>query len=96
MIVEKNIKLKDKNVLGIEIKLPNTNLVLAVTDKGYICCGYLNLNTAEKLGDVASVVTGINTVEDLLEAKIVNSTSQAAALGIKKGMKASQVIEDYL
>jgi uncharacterized protein YunC (DUF1805 family) len=96
MITEKRIKIKDKNVTGIEIRLQNANLVLVITEKGYIFCGYLNLNTAEKLGDVASVVTGIKTVKDLLEAEIVALTSKAKDLGIKKGMLAREAIERYL
>ena len=96
MLTEKKIKLKNKNITGIEINLSNANLVLATGSKGYICCGYLNLETAQKLGDVACVVSGVKTVEDLLKANIANLTLQAEALGIKRGMNAQEVLENYL
>ncbi len=96
MFTERSIKLKNKDITGIEINLHNANLVLAVGTGGYICCGYLNLETAQKLGDIACVVTGVKTVEDLLKANIVNLTSQAEALGIKRVMKAQEVLENYL
>jgi uncharacterized protein YunC (DUF1805 family) len=96
MLTQKNIRLKNKDITGIEIKLPKANLVLVVGSQGYICCGYLNLETAERLKDAACVVTGVKTVEDLLKAKIADLTSQAEALGVKKGMTAQEVLESYL
>lgn len=96
MFTEKRIKLNSKDITGIEIDLHNANFVIAIGPKGYICCGYLNLETAQKLGDVACVVTSVKTVEDLLKANIVSLTSQAEVLGVKKGMKAQKVLEDYL
>lgn len=96
MFTQRSIKLKNKDITGIEVNLHNANFVLVVAPKGYICCGYLNLETAQKLGDVACVVTGVKTIEDLLRADIVNMTHQAETLGIKRGMKAKEVLEGYL
>lgn len=96
MFTQRSIKLKNKDIAGIEINLHNANFVLVAAAKGYICCGYLNLETAQKLGDVACVVTGVKTIEDLLRSDIVNMTHQAQALGIKRGMKAQEVLERYL
>ncbi|MBM3247843.1 MAG: DUF1805 domain-containing protein [Candidatus Omnitrophica bacterium] len=96
MFTQRNIKLKNKDISGIEVNLHNANFVLAVAPKGYICCGYLNLETAQKLDDIACVVTGVKTIEDLLKADIVNMTHQAQALGIKRGMNAQEVLERYL
>lgn len=96
MFVEKKIKLKNKDITGIEINLHNANLVLAIGSRGYICCGYLNLDTAEKLKDAACIVTGVKTVEDLFAANIIKCTQQAEALGIKNGMNAKEALEKYL
>ena len=89
-------KIGGKLVGGYQIKLAQANLVLAVTSKGYICCGYLDIATSERLGDVACKVTGIRTIKDLLNAKIVSMTSKAKAQGIKKGMIAKKVLEEFL
>ncbi|HDN82992.1 MAG TPA: DUF1805 domain-containing protein [Candidatus Altiarchaeales archaeon] len=84
---------KINDCIGIEIKLKNTNLVLILAEKGYIMCGYLNLETAEKLGDVACVVRGVKTVEELLEKEIEEITENARKLGIKEGMKAKDALK---
>ena len=83
----RDIILDKKKAVGMEIPLPNANLIMAIGEKGYIMCGYLNLETAEKFEDAAAVVTGVKNIDDLLEAKIIAVTSQAGKRGVKVGMK---------
>jgi uncharacterized protein YunC (DUF1805 family) len=90
---ETKIKIKDKFVSGFEINLAHANLVLAIAPKGFVCCGYLDLNTAEKLSDAACVVRGVKTVEDLLKARVAGLTGPAAGLGIKEGMSGQEALE---
>ena len=90
---ETKINIQGKTVIGYEISLPRANLVLAKAEKGFVCCGYLDLNTAEKLGEAACVVRGVKTVEDLLKAKVAGITSGAEALGIKIGMTGQEALE---
>jgi hypothetical protein len=45
-------------------------LVLLRAAGGYVMCGLLNIETCEKLDEVAAVVRGVNTPEDVLEAKL--------------------------
>jgi len=90
---EARIEIKGKSVTGYEINLINANLVLVAVEKGFVCCGYLDLNTAEKLSDVACIVRGVKTIEDLLKAQIVGVTSKAKTLGIKAGMSGQEALE---
>lgn len=90
---EITIQIKNISVTGFEINLYKANLVLAKAPKGFVACGYLDLNVAEKFGDAACLVRGISTVEDLLKAKIVNVTTAAAGLGIKVGMSGQEALE---
>lgn len=87
------IKIKDKFVTGFEINLFKANLVLVKAPKGFVSCGYLDLNTAEKLSDAGCLVRGVTSIEDLLKAKIAGLTSLAAALGIKNGMTGQEALE---
>ena len=73
--------------------MPKANLVLVAAEKGFICCGYLDLATAEKLCDAACLVRGVKTIEDLLQAKVVGFTSFAEKLGIKKDMTGRETLE---
>jgi uncharacterized protein YunC (DUF1805 family) len=90
---KKEISINNRPVIGYEINLPNANLVLAEAEKGFVCCGYLDLQTAEKLGDAAVIVRGVKTVEDLLAAKVAGLTTQAGLLGIKMDMSVREALE---
>jgi uncharacterized protein YunC (DUF1805 family) len=92
----KDILIKNKIAKGIEVPLGHANLVLLTAKKGYIMCGYLSLETAEKLGDAACIVRGVSTVEQLLNAKIVDLTSKAKKLKIKTGITAKKALEKLI
>lgn len=93
-MIIKEIKVKNSIFKGVEIKLSKDSSLLAVTgDKGYVMCGYLNINTAQKRNDVACMVTGVKTIEDILNSKIVALTSAAQKLGISMGMDVKKVLE---
>jgi uncharacterized protein YunC (DUF1805 family) len=82
-----------RDVQGLEIALPGGNtLVVAVADKGYVMCGYLNLQAAQKFNDAAAIVRGVKTVEDLLAAPIAEVTPAAAALGVSPGMTGREAL----
>lgn len=81
---------------AITVQLPKTTLVAVATDKGYIMCGALDvavLNTrlAERKV-VAGRAFGVRSVEDLLEAPLVDVTDAARTLGIEPGMKGREAI----
>jgi uncharacterized protein YunC (DUF1805 family) len=88
-----DIKLGKKNAVGFEIPLRNAAFVMARAEKGFVMCGYLNLETAEKLGDAACVVRGVKTVDELLVAKVVAVTKKAEELGIKIGLTGREALE---
>lgn len=70
-----------------------SQLLMITSPKGYIMCGYLNINTAQKRGDVACVVTGVKTIDDVLNSKVVALTSNAQKFGIEMNMPVKQVLE---
>ncbi|MCX5777920.1 MAG: DUF1805 domain-containing protein [Elusimicrobia bacterium] len=82
----RDIVVNKKTAQGIEIPLMAANLVMVITPKGYLMCGYLDIKTAEKMGDCAAVIRGVKTIDALLEGKVVEITTAAAAAGIKLGM----------
>jgi uncharacterized protein YunC (DUF1805 family) len=93
-MITKEIKIKNSVFKGIEMELSKDSSLLVITgDKGYVMCGYLNINTAQKRNDVACVVTGVKTIEDVLNSKIVALTSAAQKLGISMGMEVKKVLE---
>lgn len=95
-IIQKQVKIKDKIIAGVEIPFQKAPLVLAKADKGFVMCGYLNIETAEKLGQAAALVAGVKTVDDLLAAKIVKLTSAANALGVAADMSGREALEKMI
>ena len=82
--------------LGFEFEFPNANLVFAQAPRGYVMCGYLNMTTANMLGDIAAVVRGVNTVDELLAAKVQEVSDAAGKLGIKIGMTGKDALEKMM
>jgi uncharacterized protein YunC (DUF1805 family) len=74
------------------IELQNANIVVLKANRGYVMCGYLNLEAAEKMGDAAAVVTGVRGAEDALKAKVKAATSKAKAFGVREGMSGEEAI----
>lgn|SRR5690625_3509561 len=83
-------------VLGIEVKLPKTTLLVITTAKGYIMCGALDVKLLnDLLSDrhiVAGRALGVRTLDDLLNAKLESVTYEAEKLGIQPGTKGKDAL----
>lgn len=84
---------KGKLATGIEITLPEANMVLALGKKGYLMCGYLNLEVCEKFKGCAAVIRGVTNVKELLEGKVAAVTQKAKRLGLEPGMTGLQALK---
>ena len=78
---------------GILVRLKNANLVMIVAEKGFVGCGYFNVEAADKKGDVMATVTGVKTFDDVLDAQIIKASSKAKELGVKEGMTGKEALE---
>ncbi|MEM3673243.1 MAG: DUF1805 domain-containing protein [Candidatus Bathyarchaeia archaeon] len=94
MINISSIKVDDKLCLGVKIELPSSPpMLLIIANKGFIMCGFLNMDVAEKLGAPAAMVSGVKTFEDVLGAEVKAVTSKAKNLGIEVGMKSLDALK---
>ena len=80
-----------KAVQGLRIQEPggkgHPNMLLLLCEKGYIMCGYLNKEAADKFEDAAAVVGGSSFDE------ILANPVKAAELGVELGMTGMQAAE---
>lgn len=79
------------NINGIEFlayKIPTANAsLLAISAKnGMLACGYLKVETADKLGDALAIVTGVSCCDDMLEKTVVSVSKSAQDMGVEIGM----------
>ncbi|MFP3951845.1 MAG: YunC family protein [Candidatus Bathyarchaeia archaeon] len=80
-------EIEGKSFQGVKSKLPDLPPLLLIKGiSGFVMCGYLNLDVAEKLDAAAAVVSGVSTFEEVLNAEISAVTSKAEGLGVKPGM----------
>ncbi len=91
---EEKIQLEKGQVIGYSIDLGKAPLLIIQAKKGFLMCGYLNMNTANKLGDIAGKVTGVKTFEDMLKATVVEVSENAKKEGLHEGMKASDFLKN--
>ncbi|TEU09657.1 DUF1805 domain-containing protein [Candidatus Bathyarchaeota archaeon] len=93
MIKIDNIRVEGKTFQGLKVELKNLPpLLLIEGEKGFVMCGYLNIDAAESLGATAAVVSGVKSFEDVLNAEIKVSTTKAKALGLEPGRVVRDVI----
>jgi uncharacterized protein YunC (DUF1805 family) len=78
---------------GVLVRLGKAPLILISAKKGFVMCGYLNMETAGKLGDAACMVRGVSTFEEVLSARVVTATAKAKELGVKEGMCGEEALE---
>lgn len=92
---EKDMVITDRIAIGstaagaVMVKSPggegHPNMILIECNKGYLMCGYLNLEAAEKFGDAAVLVGGAD-FNEVLANPIKGMTTAARKLGITDGM----------
>ena len=76
----------------IQLKSP---LLLIKGAKGILACGYLNIETFNKTGEIAAIVTGVKTHEDMLKAKVIAASNAAREAGIEIGMSGEDALKRF-
>ena len=90
----KEFVINERKYYGFDGELfSGSNLVFIRGNNGFIMCGYLNLETAEKMGNIAAIATGVKTVDDMLKKDIISSTTHAQKVGIKPGISVLEALE---
>lgn len=82
------------------INLGNIPLFIykAIKTSGYIASYYIDIEKADRVGDIAAVSSPAKTKEEFLKSKLISITSWAERLGLKSGMqvkRAIKILEDY-
>jgi uncharacterized protein YunC (DUF1805 family) len=94
MISIMTVKVDGKSCLGLRTDLPDSPPLLLITaEKGFVMCGFLNVESAEKLGVAAAVVSGVKTFDDVLNGQVKAATSKAKSLGVEVGMKGADALK---
>jgi len=94
MISVRTLKVDGKGCLGLCVELPGSpSLLLLIAEKGFVMCGLLNVEAAERLGVAAAMVSGVKTFDDVLNAQVKAMTSKAKSFGVEVGMKGAEALK---
>lgn len=92
--VREQLKIADKTATGLLVELPDSPpLVMIIGKTGFIMCGFLNTDAAEKLNVAAVMVSGVKSFEDVLKAEVKAVTTKAKMKGISVGMKGEEALK---
>lgn len=76
----------------IEKKIGNIPLIIIKAKHGYISSSYLDIKTADKVGDIAGVVRNAKDLKSLLKGKLSEVTTWAEDFGLREGMSVKRAI----
>jgi uncharacterized protein YunC (DUF1805 family) len=93
---KQTIRLKNGSVTGYCISLGNASLLIIQARTGYLMCGYLDINAANKLGDIAGKVTGVKTFDDMLNATVMEVSENAKKAGLLQGLTGEEFLSNLL
>ena len=94
MINITSLKVDGKAFLGVRVELPDSPpLLLVVAEKGFVMCGFLNVEAAERLEIAAAMVSGVKAFDDVLDAQVKAVTSKAKSFGVEVGMKGTEALK---
>src|SRR5262245_20755382 len=89
------------SAIGISNCCLKAQYCVIMTEAGLVGCGIYELKTAAEFGQAVAIARGtpqnpLVEPEDLFEARIVEATPQALALGVRVGMTGREAVERLL
>lgn len=76
----------------IQLALP---LLVIKGSRGFLGCGYINIETCDKTGEACAIVIGVKTHDAMLDAEVKAVSAEAERLGVRVGMKGEEVSEIF-
>ena len=99
--VARPIQFQNGCAIGISNRWRQGQYCMILTEAGLVGCGIYDVKTAAEFGQAVAIARGtpaqpLVEPEDLFDAKIVDATPQAKALGIQIGMTGREAVERLL
>src|SRR5947207_8043728 len=99
--ISRPIQFKNGCAIGISNRWQRGQYCTILTEAGLVGCGIYDVKTAGEFGQAVAIARGtpqkpLVDPEDLFDARIVEATPQALALGIRVGMTGREAVEILL
>lgn len=79
------VKIDGVSFEGYEMPTETTKLLVIKSDNGFLGCGYVSIEAANKLGEHVAIVTGVKSFDDMLIASVIKVSDKAAEKGVQIG-----------
>ena len=86
------VKIENQDFAGVEIPTPTANILMIKGQKGFLGCGYFDIETANKLNEAVAIVTGVKSYDDMLAAKVIKVSAAAQELGVKLDLTGKEAL----
>jgi uncharacterized protein YunC (DUF1805 family) len=93
MIQIESIKIGEEVYTGLKVETKPAPVVIINGNKGFLMCGYLNMEAADKSGAIAVSISGVNSFDDLLNKEVTKISAKARELGVREGMKGREALK---
>ncbi|MBU0678321.1 MAG: YunC family protein [Verrucomicrobia bacterium] len=87
------VQLSTRKADGYVIPAGPFNLVAVLTDAGMIGCGAFDVKALDAFSYPAVRISGVATIDDLLNGIVKEANTNAQARGIKEGMTGREAAE---
>ena len=76
----------------MHVPTAHTRILLVKAAGGFLGCGYFDLAVANRVGAAAAIVTGVKTIEQMLDAAVVRASERALAAGVMLGQSGREAL----
>ena len=99
--ISRPMRFRNGCAIGISNRWQKGQYCTILTEAGLVGCGIYDVKTAAEFGQAVAIARGtpqhpLVEPEDLFEARIVEATPQALALGVRVGMTGREAVEKLL
>src|SRR5258708_31726006 len=96
--ISRPLQFKNGSAIGISNRWQKGQYCTILTEAGLVGCGIYDVKTAAEFGQAVAIARGPPQKppvdpEDLFDARIVEATPQAQALGVRVGMTGREAVE---
>src|SRR5919204_3446654 len=96
--ISRPLQFKNGCAVGISNRWKQGQYCVILTEAGLVGCGIYDCKTAAEFGQAVAIARGtpqnpLVEPEDLFEARIVEATPQAQALGVRVGITGREAVE---
>lgn len=83
--MNEEVDLSEWDARGYVIPLETCNLVFVTKGNSLLACGAVDVDALDKLSVPAAKITGVSTVQELLDGNVKAMNQAAAARGVQAG-----------